>query len=135
MMLGENRENYSTLDVVIFNPFDSSFDIIKFGACPTYILQDGTVKMLTSKSLPVGAMINANAETYSGKFDRGSYIVMISDGILESNDLKERWIKDLLKSIKSSSSQRIADIILQEALDMNYGMAKDDMSVIVAKVC
>lgn len=135
MMLGENKENFSTLDVIVFNPFDAESEIVKFGACPTFIMQEGNVKMLSSKSLPVGASINANAETFKNKFERGEFIIMISDGILEANNLREKWVKDLLYSLQTDKPQRIAEIILQEAIDMNYGIAKDDMSVIVAKVC
>ena len=85
--------------------------------------------------MPVGATINVNVETYLDKLERGTLIVMASDGILEANTLKEKWIKDLLESITADNVQRIADIIIQEAVDNNLGVARDDMSVIVAKIC
>lgn len=62
---------------------------------------------------------------------------MVTDGIIESKEdieKKELWLKDLLENIDSDNPQRIADIIIGEALDNEYGIAKDDMTVIVAKV-
>ena len=64
-------------------------------------------------------------------------IVICSDGILESSTEytnKELWLKFLLEDIETQDVQKIADLILQEAIDNNYGVKKDDMTVIVAKV-
>ena len=62
---------------------------------------------------------------------------MCSDGIIDSTQEytnKELWVKFLLEEIETDDAQKIADIILQEAIDNNYGKPKDDMTVIVAKV-
>ena len=36
--------------------------------------------------------------------------------------------------METTNAQKIADIILKEAIDNNYGKAKDDMTVIVTKI-
>ena len=62
---------------------------------------------------------------------------MCSDGILESNTEyknKELWLKELLENMGTQDVQKISDIIMQEAIDNGYGIAKDDMTVIVAKL-
>ena len=62
---------------------------------------------------------------------------MCSDGILDSvtqYQNKELWIEEMLEDIETEDSQRIADLILQEAIDNSYGKEKDDMTVIVCKV-
>ena len=62
---------------------------------------------------------------------------MCTDGVIESNTeyiSKELWIKYLLEDIQTTDAQKIADIILSEAIDNNYGKQKDDMTVIVAKI-
>lgn len=62
---------------------------------------------------------------------------MCTDGIIESNTEyvnKELWVKYLLEDIQTNDAQQIADLILSEAIDNNYGKQKDDMTVIVAKV-
>ena len=41
----------------------------------------------------------------------------------------------MLEDIRTDDVQQIADILLNEAIDNDYGNAKDDMTVIVAKLC
>ena len=48
------------------------------------------------------------------------------------DDVETDEVEDV--DIETEDSQKIADIILQEAIDNNYGIPKDDMTVIVAKV-
>ena len=62
---------------------------------------------------------------------------MCSDGILESNteyENKEICLKNLLENIETTDIEKIANIIKQEAIDNGLGIAKDDMTVIVAKL-
>ena len=40
----------------------------------------------------------------------------------------------MLKEINTNNANKIADIILNEAIDNGYGVLKDDMTVIVIKV-
>ena len=47
---------------------------------------------------------------------------------------KELWLKYLLEQMETENVQKMADIILAEAIDNNYGIPKDDMTVIVCKI-
>ena len=40
----------------------------------------------------------------------------------------------LLEDIETNNSQKIADLIINEAVDNCYGISKDDMSIIVCKL-
>ena len=65
----------------------------------------------------------------------GDIILMCSDGLLESKDeVKKDWIEEFLKNANTNNVQKISDMILAEAVDNNYGMAADDITVIVAKI-
>ena len=39
----------------------------------------------------------------------------------------------MLEDIETNNTKKIADIILNEAIDNNFGKAKDDMSIIVCR--
>jgi stage II sporulation protein E len=62
---------------------------------------------------------------------------MCSDGVIESNteyNNKEIWVKDLLENIETEDVQKIADLLINESIDNGLGFAKDDMTVLVAKI-
>ena len=62
---------------------------------------------------------------------------MCSDGILDSNieyKNKELWVKYMLEDIETTNTQKISDLILNEAIDNNFGVAKDDMSIITFRI-
>ena len=115
-----------------------NIEFIKSGACPTYIKSGKRVQIIKSNSLPTGILDNNNINIQ--EFDRdisdGEIMLMCSDGILDSNieyKNKELWVRYLLEDIETNNTKKIADLVLTEAIDNNFGKAKDDMSVIVCK--
>lgn len=80
---------------------------------------------------------NIDLSIYDKDIERDQILVMCSDGIIESNSEyknKELWVKDFLDKIETDDPQKIADLLLLESIDNNFGVAKDDMTVIVAKI-
>ncbi len=137
ILTANNEEMYATLDIEILDLYAGKIQLLKSGACPTYIKKNKTVTMVKSTSLPAGIMNNTQIDTYDKDLDDGDIIVICSDGIIESSteyENRDLWLKYLLEEIQTDSPERIADIILKEAVDNDIGKAKDDMSVIVAKV-
>lgn len=137
-ILNANKEDmYATLDIEILDLFSGKVEFIKNGACPTYIKRNKNVSILESTSLPAGITSKVNLDTFDSDLENNEIIVCVSDGIIESNneyDNKELWLKYLLEDIQTDVPERIAEIILNEAIDNNMGKPKDDMSVIVSKV-
>ena len=133
-----NQEDmYATLDIGIFDLYSGNLEFIKNGACPTYVKNNKNVQVLKSLSLPTGILTDIDLVVYDRDLQEGDILVMCTDGILESSEEytnKELWLKFLLEEIETDDVQKIADIILQEAIDNNYGIPKDDMTVIVTKI-
>lgn len=131
------EDMYATLDIQILDLYKGNMEFIKNGACPTFIKRKGEVTILKSTTLPAGVMPEADLEVYDKDLEDGDLIVICSDGIIESNHEylnKEVWIKYLLEDMNLTDPQKIADIILQEAIDNDYGTQKDDMTVVVTKI-
>lgn len=131
------EDMYATLDIAVLDLYLGNIEFIKNGACPTYLKTGKNVQLIKSLSLPTGILENIDLSVYDKDIQDGDILVMCSDGIIESNGEyanKELWVKYLLEDIQTEQAQKIADIILGEAIDNNYGMAKDDMTVIVMRL-
>lgn len=135
MNLSQNKEMYSSLDISILDLFVGKIELLKNGACNTYIKNKKTIKQIKSENLPVGIVNDIELQSNTIEINDGDILVMYSDGIIDSkeNNGKE-WIEDFLKNISTNSVQKIADLILAEAIDNGYGIAHDDMTVIVTKI-
>lgn len=136
MLVGKNPDNFATIDAMIFDPLVGLTEFIKIGACPTFIsTRDGQFLTVESNSLPAGILGDIEIETKTRLLKRDDLIVMVSDGIIDGMQENQiETMKKLLLTVKNITPQRLADIILQETIDSNFGIAKDDMTVIVAKV-
>mgnify|MGYP002551117842 CR=1 FL=1 len=136
-LINQNKEVFATLDIAIIDLYKGNIEFIKSGACPTYIKNKNKVQIITANSLPAGIInSNSNLQSFDRDISENEILVMCTDGILDSNveyKNKELWIKYLLEDIETNNTKKIADLILNEAVDNNYGVAKDDMSVVVCK--
>ena len=136
-IMNANEEIFATLDIIIVDLYTGKIEFIKNGACPTYVKNKKKVQIVKSLSLPAGILNNINLTTYDKDIQNQDILVMCSDGILDSNveyKNKELWVKYVLEDIETVDCQKIADIIINEAIDNNYGIAKDDMSIMVCKL-
>ena len=132
-----DEDMYATMDLSILDLYKGNIEIVKNGACPTYIKRNKEVEIIKSNTLPTGIINDIEFESFEKDIKEGDIIVMCSDGITESNeDLqnKEIWLKYFMEELQTEDVQQIADLIISEAIDNNYGKEKDDMTVIVAKI-
>ncbi len=135
--LNSDDETYATIDISIIDLKNGNIEFVKNGACPTFIKTGKNVEVVKAVSLPAGVFDKIDLVVYDKDLKENDIIVMCSDGIIESSSQyvnKELWIKELLENINTEDVQKIANIIKQEAIDNGLGIARDDMTVIVAKI-
>lgn len=131
----KDSEMYATVDMSILDLYQGNILISKNGGCNTYIKSKKTVKIFKESSLPVGIVEDPGLETEVAPVSEGDIILMCSDGLLESgSEGKKDWIEEFLKNVNTNNVQKIADIITNEAIDNCYGIPKDDITVVVAKI-
>ena len=136
-LINQNKEIFATLDIAIVDLYLGTIEFIKSGACPTYIKNKKRVQIIKANSLPTGIIEDSKIQTFDKDIESGDIMLMCTDGILDSNieyKNKELWVKYMLEDIETNNTQKIADIILNEAIDNNFGTAKDDMSIVVCKI-
>lgn len=136
-LLNVSEDIFATLDIAIVDLYKGNIEFIKNGACPTYIKNNRKIQIIKSLTLPAGVINGTNTDVFDKDIENNDIICMCSDGILDSNveyKNKELWVKYILEDMETSNPQKIADIILNEAVDNNFGKIKDDMSLIVCKL-
>ena len=137
LIANTKEDMYTTLDIQILDLFAGNMEFIKSGACPTFVKRNKEVQLLKSITLPTGIVEKNELIVYDYDLEDGDILVMCSDGVIDSNTEyinKELWVKYLLEDISVDDAQQIANMVLNEAIDNEFGMKKDDMTVIVAKV-
>ncbi len=131
-------ELFTTMDLAFIDLYKGKLHSVKSGASPTFLKGREGVRMINSQSLPIGLLKDVDFNIYDESIEDGDIIIMMSDGILESNqqrcDNPENWMKGVLESIKSQNPQTIADEILQVARIASRNEIMDDMTVVVTKV-
>lgn len=135
-LMNQSNEIFATLDIAIIDLYMGTIEFIKSGACPTYIKNKRKVQIIKSNSLPAGIVGETDIQTFDKDISQGDILVMCSDGILDSNieyKNKELWLKYMLEDIETTNTKKIANLILNEAVDNNFGVVKDDMSIMVCK--
>ena len=135
-LINQNEEIFATLDIAIIDLYTGNIEFIKSGACPTYIKNGNKVQIIKANSLPAGIINDVGLQSFDIDIVSGEIMLMCTDGILDSNieyKNKELWLKYLLEDIETNNTKKVADLVLNEAVDNNYGVAKDDMSVVVCK--
>lgn len=135
-LINQNTEIFATLDIAIIDLYEGNIEFIKSGACPTYIKNNKKVQIIQSNSLPTGMVDGNPIQTFDRDIVSGDILVMCSDGILDANieyKNKELWIKYMLEDIETTNTKKIADLLLNEAIDNTFGNIKDDMSIMVCK--
>lgn len=136
-LLNIDKDIYATLDIAIVDLYKGTIEFIKNGSSPTYIKNRKKVQMIKSAALPTGIVKNISINSVERKIQDGDIVLMCTDGVVDSNieyKNKSLWIKYLIEDIQNSNPQKIADLVINEAIDNNYGKVKDDMSILVYKI-
>ena len=135
MNLINRKDMYSTLDACVLDLYTGNVNILKNGASNTYIKNKKSIKKIKSNNIPIGIVENVELQEEKIPVSDGDIIVMCSDGVLDTKDYEQSsWIEDFLKNISTNNVQKISDLIIAEAIDNNFGVAPDDMTVIVSKI-
>jgi stage II sporulation protein E len=141
--MGCGSECSATVDLLELDLMSGVASFIKSGAAPTYIAREGTVYKISSRTMPVGIIKDADARITKFDTRSGDVIVMISDGCSpDSEDCP--WLVEYLcacmpfkfdEADSSSFCERLKDELLDEAVK-NYpkGRERDDISVSVTLI-
>lgn len=127
------EETFACVDIAVVDLDNGEADIVKIGSPFGFILSGNTLKILESDSLPLGILESLHPDTSVCTLQENDILLFLSDGITSaygsSADLYEA-----LKTVRASNPQQLADTLLQQALSLYGGVAKDDMTVLAVRL-
>ena len=127
-----SREEYSTLDLCVIDLSKDIVDFIKLGATYGVIKHENYVEKVETGSLPVGVLGEISPSLKQCALNNKDMIIMVTDGITDAFGEYESFC-NFVNSLTSINPQVVAQSILDEAILRNGGIAKDDMTALVAR--
>lgn len=128
-----NEENFSSVDLCVMDFHNNLLDFIKLGATYGFIKKSTGTEIIESSGLPIGVLEEMKPHITQRLIDPFDTIVLVSDGISDAFDNKSD-LQDFINNIQTTNPQSIADEIMDRAKDLNNGIVKDDMTVLVVRI-
>ncbi len=121
------RECSTTVDVAEIDLYSGEARFIKSGAAPSFVLRDGGIFRLQSKTVPIGIMRALDAEMIRFDVQEGDRVVMVSDGISRSYD-ECPWLLDMMTSDDRVTRGGVAEAARRIVAEAAARGATDDIT-------
>lgn len=132
-LLSLNRDEiFSALDVCVVDLRAGIADFIKLGAPQSYLKHKSEIEEISGGALPLGIVQDVTPMIVKKALKSGDFVYLFTDGISDSFP-SEHALADFVNNQTSLNPQTLAEGLINHALTLAGG-AKDDMTVIVAKV-
>ncbi len=134
LVLRSEEQTFSTIDLSVINLYSGICDIIKMGASTTFIKRDDLVETVTCATLPAGILNQVDYDVITRKLYDGNFVIMVTDGVIDCipGDEKEEFLEEFIRDLHMNNPQEIANAVLNQALELNGWVPRDDMTVLVA---
>lgn len=123
-------ESFATVDVLLVDMCVGNATFIKSGAAPSYIIRDGNIIKIESRSFPLGILREASPSVIEHRLFENDRIVVASDG------LTEKAVRLAAEEMKKHdlNPKQLAEISVGFAKENNAEIKTDDISVCVLRV-
>ena len=108
-------------------------DFIKLGATYGFVKNSNGTEIIESSGLPIGILEEMRPHITRKFITPFDTVILVSDGISDAFDNKSD-LQDYINGLSSTNPQTIADDIMDRAKDLNDGIIKDDMTVLVVRI-
>ncbi len=133
LMTFGKEESFACVDIGIIDLDNGNADIVKIGSPLGFILSGNTVKVLEGSSLPMGILDSLRPDASSYTLLENDVLLFLSDGIADSFG-STADLYEVLRSVPVHNPQQLTDCLLQRALEIYGGIAKDDMTAVAVRL-
>lgn len=137
LLLQATGEKFATVDMAVVDKYTGEAEFLKVASAPSFVKRVREVKTINAAALPIGILNQVEIQPIKMQLAVNDVLIMVSDGIADSKDVKlrsddkEGWLINFLRRSDEKDEQKFAEAILEEAVRLSGGKAKDDMTVLV----
>lgn len=129
----KGEENFSALDICVFDLRQSFCDIVKLGSPMGFLKRKDETYVIEAGALPLGIIEDVKPNLSSYALNENDMIILMTDGVIDAfGDFEE--LKAFVNDLKISNPQTLADCVLEEALRKCGNYAPDDMTILIGKI-
>ncbi len=133
LMTAANTEVFTAVDIVVIDLKNGAADFIKLGAPLGVVKCAGEVRFVEGCSLPIGVLEEIKPATSRMTLGKNDLVLLASDGFWDSFSDKTAPAV-LVDECLLTNPQLIAQNLVEQALASAGGVARDDITVMVAKI-
>lgn len=105
----EDNGSFTTIDLLQLDLNTGEGAVYKLGAAPTYLRREGSLRCITSGTLPAG--LNQGAPDVSRfQLKAGDLAVLVSDGVTDGT--RDEWVREQIRSFTGNSPKDLAAALL-----------------------
>lgn len=118
LLRARGDECSATIDLLELDLIGGKVRLVKSGAAPSFVVRDGRLFRLQSKTVPIGILRALDAELINFEVVEGDRIIMLSDGVAKSFE-DCPWLYELLggELTLGTDADGIARAILKNAVE------------------
>ncbi len=132
MLTATGGEQFATVDLCLVDLWTGKAYMNKLGACQSLLIQGQHIRTIEGAALPLGIVEHVVPMEHSVSLAEGDTLILMSDGITDAFEGIEQ-VREVVQKYLEAAPQRLADMLLQDALILSGGMPADDMTVLCAR--
>ena len=134
---GTISETSATVDLFELDRFSGEGKFWKSGAAPSFILRDGNLFRLSSRTAPAGILQDMDVQKTAFRLIHGDVVVLLSDGIADGIGEEgdgALFLESALCGVTDGDSLRAAAENIARSAPKREGASPDDRSVILLRI-
>ena len=136
MLLQDQSQVFSTIDLCMVDLHRATCDLIKSGAAATFLKRGDEIEVIRADTFPAGMLWQSDYESHHRELASGDVIVMMTDGVLEAvpESGREEIMKDMIRKMACPNAREFARRLMEKVYLMQKMVAGDDMTVLVGGI-
>lgn len=133
MLLQNQNQMFSTIDLCMVDLYNAECDLVKSGAAATFLKRGDSIEVLHSRAMPSGILQQSDYESMHRQLQEADTVVMMTDGVLEAlpEEGREELMAELIRRTASPNAKEHAQRLMERVYVMQKLQARDDMTILV----